>query len=158
MNRDSQLNRVGVAQIKHTRELLLAAGVFRRKPLVVVSPMRRTIETLVGLLGAEQACCSFNWQCREVQPIHLVAPGLAVGFPDSGTPVGGGDQHWESNESPGLCQKACGYYPAGVSLEFDYSCSPSSHFYVDRAIAARHHQSCALSSHPNALRVLTFRR
>ena len=54
MNRDAELNRVGTAQASRAGELLRAAGLFDqpRELLVVISPMRRTLQTALCALGA----------------------------------------------------------------------------------------------------------
>ena len=55
MNRDAELNRVGIYQVARSGELLRTAGVFGPNTLTVVSPMRRTLQTTLGLFGADQA-------------------------------------------------------------------------------------------------------
>lgn len=81
MNRDSELNRIGQAQATHAGELLRAVGLLDapQKTLVVISPMRRTLQTALLLLGADE------WQCPTiVQPLaaetnvssRFRAPGL----------------------------------------------------------------------------------
>lgn len=81
MNRDSELNLIGEAQALHAGELLRAVGLLDapEKTLVVISPMRRTLQTALLLLGADE------WQCPTiVQPLaaetnvssRFRAPGL----------------------------------------------------------------------------------
>ena len=53
MNRDAELNRIGLEQAGRTGELLREANVFGMPLLVVISPMRRTLQTTIGVFGAD---------------------------------------------------------------------------------------------------------
>ena len=55
MNRDAGLNSIGVTQASHAGELLQLAGLFDspERLLIVVSPMRRTLETALLLAGVD---------------------------------------------------------------------------------------------------------
>ena len=56
MNRDAELNRVGISQATVTGKLLRSAGLFDKmeRLLVVVSPFCRTLQTAVVVLGTDE--------------------------------------------------------------------------------------------------------
>lgn len=53
MNRDAELNRVGVSQATETGRLLRDAGLFEQPLLIVVSPFCRTIQTSLLVVGSD---------------------------------------------------------------------------------------------------------
>mmetsp|Transcript_35503 Transcript_35503/g.93167 ORF Transcript_35503/g.93167 Transcript_35503/m.93167 type:complete len:233 (+) Transcript_35503:3-701(+) len=54
MNRDAELNRVGVSQATDTGKMLRAGGLFEEPLLVVISPFCRTIQTALLLIGSDE--------------------------------------------------------------------------------------------------------
>jgi len=54
MNRDAELNRVGVAQATESGRKLREGGLFERPLLVVISPMCRTIQTALLIVGSDE--------------------------------------------------------------------------------------------------------
>jgi len=54
MNRDADLNRVGISQATETGNVLRASGLFERPLLVVISPMTRTIQTALQVFGSDE--------------------------------------------------------------------------------------------------------
>jgi broad specificity phosphatase PhoE len=53
MNRDAELNRVGISQATETGRMLRDAGLFDQQPLLVVSPFCRTLQTLLRVVGTD---------------------------------------------------------------------------------------------------------
>ena len=53
MNRDAELNRVGISQASETGRILRDAGLFDRELLIVVSPFCRTLQTLLRVVGTD---------------------------------------------------------------------------------------------------------
>ena len=53
MNRDAELNRIGIAQALKVGEILRSAGLFAQRLLVVVSPFCRTLQTAVTVIGTD---------------------------------------------------------------------------------------------------------
>lgn len=78
MNRDAELNRIGFEQARQTGELLRAHGAFRSKFVAVVSPMRRTLQTALGVFGGDQ------WEAHTI--VHPLAAETSIGSRLRGAP------------------------------------------------------------------------
>ena len=69
MNRDAELNRVGITQAAEVGDILRRAGVFELdRLLVVISPMCRTLQTALVLFGGE------GWERAEWAHTTVIQP------------------------------------------------------------------------------------
>lgn len=163
MNRDAELNRIGVAQATQAGELLRAARLFERpeRVLVVVSPMRRTLQTALLLLGADE------WACPTVvQPLaaetnvtsRFRAPGLVkhlVSTIQQGQQVRGRlSAGVPPGASRGSGRRPCRPKSAAARSRWPGDALPTLGVLPGRETTARRPPSCARCSRPSATRSL----